>query len=620
MTKVLIVLLFLGFSFADKPEWVPYISPMMLGRTFDKSTNQVGVDIINLDDITNTESVNGTREFMKFKAGESDESKKKLLDVGGSLALKIKGGFIKVSGSGQYIKDEGTGEKYYELLTLVQRKTRIISLASEVTPNSQNVGSIIGKHYVSKIQYGANLIASLRFKYTTNEEKENIKAAIEGSISDTSGSESFDIQASADLTKVDEKLGKKTSLEIKYYADVQLDDVPQNIEDFKALVKRFSTLVADTEDGLGRPILAYVQPLTDIFENMPEYNPDRKTHERLPYLERELNDLITAKNRLYTVLKDKRTLTDKQEKWTAELYKTILDALIVYRQVISKLDLESGTDQFKKTNEAYLKIEDLELWADRYKYCPQKRESVKAVTANKYRQLTKQLICHMDKYKSNSIYDQQVQKILDLKTNFMGVLKDRNDFLNEVLTLSKDYTTRAKQVFQHYFMATREGPQSGLKKGGVVKFETVKLESTLKSGYDKLTGVFTAPMTGLYFLSQHVSGTNMDMDNDGQGACPITQAHTKSFFKKMKEGERYDVKSDTDRLDGQSSFMGILVDIEKSDSSKVCSKKDEFEDESEESGNRYFENPDYNNDGKESEESEETEENEERALEEENKK
>nr|QNH72543.1 toxin candidate TRINITY_DN29930_c0_g2_i1 [Pachycerianthus maua] len=584
MIKFLTILVFSCYAFADKPEWVPYVSPMMLGRTFDKSKNQVGVDIINLEDVTNTEIVNGTKEFMKFKAGESDESKRDLLDVGGSLALKIKGGFIQVKGSGQYIKEENKGEKYYELLTLVQRKTRVISLASEVEANTANIGDIIGKHYVSKIQYGANMVASLRFKYKDDKEKENIKAAIEGSISDTTGSGSFNIQASANLSKIDEQLNSQYSLEIKYYADVQLDDVPQNIEDFKALVNRFSSLVAETTDnGMGRPISAYVQPLTALLGNAPEYNADLKTHERIPDLEREISDLIVAKNLLYIALKDKRTLTEQQEGWISDFYETIIGATKAYREVISKLDLETGPEQFQKTNEAFLKIKELDSWKQRFTLCPEaeKKSDVPIVTFTLYSQLARRLICHMERERSNSIYDTQVRNILSLKTDFMDNLDKRNTFLNNVLTLSKDYTARAKTIFQHYFMATRDGQQSGIQKGGKVVFNNVQLKSSLKDGYDSSTGVFTAPTNGLYLLSQHVSGTNMDMDGDDQGICPITQAHTKSMFKKMREGETYEVTSDTDTLVGQSSFMGILVDVEKNEE-KVCAKKHDLEDDNDE--------------------------------------
>nr|QNH72545.1 toxin candidate TRINITY_DN8015_c0_g1_i1 [Pachycerianthus borealis] len=586
MIKYLVVLLLPCCILADKPEWVAYVNPMMLGRTFDKSTNQVGVDIISLEDVAKTESTgNSTKEFMKYKYGNSDESKRDLLDVSGSLALKIKGGFISVTGSGQYIKDEGKGDKYYEILTVVQRRTKTISLASNVKADLSNVGKIIGKHYVSKIQYGANMVASLRYKYNTIEEKQNISATVQLAMQDKSGAESFKLEASANLTKIDAELSKKFNLEIKYYADVQLDSVPQNIEDFKDLVNRFPALVAETTDnGMGRPISVYLQPLEALLNDEKyTFTGNAETNAMLEDIERQVTDLIVAKNLLYSALKDKRTLTDDQETWLDEIYSTILNALKAYRETIALLDLEKDTSQFDAALRAYNMYKPLDVETKRKEstLCSRASKRDDELTVGppiRYTRIARALICNMEDVKSNSIYDQKVADILSLKTDFMDVLDKRNVFLNNILFLEDNYENRFTKIFQHYFMATRATKQDGIKQGGTVVFNHMQIESPKPHGYDKLTGEFTAPVSGLYLLSQHVSGTNMDMNGDGKGICPITQAHTKSQFKYMNENDKYTVPSDTDSLVGVSTFMGILVDFKKTEDGVECAKRDDFED------------------------------------------
>ena len=101
---------------------LPYIKPMIIGRTFDLSRSLIGNDIFEQDtivlDTTKRESTN-----IEYKVVKTQEQVRDVLDVSGQLSLQVMAGLVKIKGEGKYLKETTRGTSFVEVLAKVSFET-----------------------------------------------------------------------------------------------------------------------------------------------------------------------------------------------------------------------------------------------------------------------------------------------------------------------------------------------------------------------------------------------------------------------------------------------------------------------------------------------------------------
>lgn len=99
-----------------------YTAPTLcIGRTYDAINSRAGIDIFPSDIPTKESNIN--QFTFKYKVVKSSNDVKDLLDVSGSLSLKVKAGLLNVEGSGKYLTDTTKKEGSTELLAVLKCTT-----------------------------------------------------------------------------------------------------------------------------------------------------------------------------------------------------------------------------------------------------------------------------------------------------------------------------------------------------------------------------------------------------------------------------------------------------------------------------------------------------------------
>lgn len=184
----------------DVPAWA--FSNLCIGRTYDSKENRAGIDIFQPEITTKTENVN--RFYFQYKVVESNKDVKDLLNISGDTSLKTKAGIFKVDGVGNYIKNSSMDEKVTEVLAVVKCTTvrpkdlkDPKALITYLTPHeglcypnkvwfafcfqvTKTMDGLpepkkeikdsksLGNYYVRSVTYGAEMVASLKFKSSSS--------------------------------------------------------------------------------------------------------------------------------------------------------------------------------------------------------------------------------------------------------------------------------------------------------------------------------------------------------------------------------------------------------------------------------------------------------------------
>ena len=101
---------------------VPYIKPMIIGRTFDLSKSLIGQDIFEEDTIK-FEKTTHEITHTKYKMVKTKKEVRDILDVSGQLSLQIMSGMVKIEGAGKYLKETASGTSFVEVLAKVSFQT-----------------------------------------------------------------------------------------------------------------------------------------------------------------------------------------------------------------------------------------------------------------------------------------------------------------------------------------------------------------------------------------------------------------------------------------------------------------------------------------------------------------
>ena len=103
----------------DVPAWA--VPNLCIGRTYDVKNNSAGIDIFQTEIKTKSEHVN--RFSFQYKAIESKEDVRDLLNISGDISLKIKANIFKVEGTGQYINNNKKDKNVSEILAVMKCTT-----------------------------------------------------------------------------------------------------------------------------------------------------------------------------------------------------------------------------------------------------------------------------------------------------------------------------------------------------------------------------------------------------------------------------------------------------------------------------------------------------------------
>ncbi|KAG1667397.1 Neoverrucotoxin subunit beta [Nymphon striatum] len=335
---------------------VLYILPMLLGRTYNETSSAVGIDIFPQSAIDQAKIIPRQFSEAKYKVIKSVQDARDFLDISGELSLKIKAGMLKVKGTGGYLKDSKSREEYVEILAKAHVESRTITLRSNSKPYANwflESPSVLGTHYVRSISYGGDLIASIKFKVKNSSEKEKIAATIDASLN-IGGSFSGNVKGKFD--KLQERLKSSTSLEIKFYATVNLQAFPTTIDELIDLVKGFPDQLKIENGGTGIPIRAELVPLSHFRDSYPEFLRNAALESSLNDLENKFDDVRSAIYLLDEWSVKLRGLSESQERKISDFNTKLQRLQNVFIDVIATMDVsvKGNRQQFKPALDMYL--------------------------------------------------------------------------------------------------------------------------------------------------------------------------------------------------------------------------------------------------------------------------
>lgn len=324
-----------------------YMVPMLLGRTYDIGKDLTGADIFAQDDIAKARIIENYHTDSRYTLVDRSTDVKNFLDISGSLSLKIKALGLQIGGGGSYLKDTAQRTKYTEILVRVHYETitKTLHSSTKPLPNWKKFANL-GTHFCRSITYGGDLIASVQFKAEREEDKEKIKAHVQGELQ-VGGS--FDAKIQGKLSKLQENLKGTASMEINYYATVPVHGIPRTLKSLMEIAGDFSNHTKDINDGLGVPLNMELYPLSFLDNFFP---PDPNNAILEPYmnrLEMQLDDLLATKRMITDWLSTIPPLQPpKFLQSIAEFQEKIENILDQFRQTISDLDVSSAgrTEQF----------------------------------------------------------------------------------------------------------------------------------------------------------------------------------------------------------------------------------------------------------------------------------
>ena len=102
---------------------VPYIKPMLLGRTFDYSKSIVGNDIFSASIRNNPVKTEHYKTDIKYKMIRSAKDVRDVLDVSGQLSLQVMAGLLDIKGKGSYLKESSESGNIVEVVAIISVQT-----------------------------------------------------------------------------------------------------------------------------------------------------------------------------------------------------------------------------------------------------------------------------------------------------------------------------------------------------------------------------------------------------------------------------------------------------------------------------------------------------------------
>nr|QNH72451.1 toxin candidate TRINITY_DN19977_c1_g2_i1.p1 [Ceriantheomorphe brasiliensis] len=268
-----ILFLFVGYSYAEGTSVIkgtmslPFEASMKLGYFFNVNDIAGGAKSpFTRSARESYATIKHQRTNFLYKIVSSSQEKRDLLDISGSLSLKIKAlGGIDISASGSYLKDKGKGNKFVEMLVVVkiEKETRTLTAESEkqsgyidLVKKSASSGNY---HYVRSVTFGGELIASLKFTSRDNKDIEDIQAKASVDVKSTA----VDVSVSGTFKKLAKSLAKVSNFEATIYQTG--GSAPEITDSIDSLNSRLAKFISDMNDDANyAPIRASLLPIQHL--------------------------------------------------------------------------------------------------------------------------------------------------------------------------------------------------------------------------------------------------------------------------------------------------------------------------------------------------------------------
>ncbi|GIY35861.1 uncharacterized protein CDAR_404381 [Caerostris darwini] len=331
---------------------MPYILPLLLGRTFNLDTMQIGVDIFPKNVTDNPTIIQNPVTETTYKIVDSAESSRNLLDVEGSFSLSVKGGIFKAGASGAYLTDKYNRENTVEVAIRAVYRTVTEQIPSDAKPHDfwKTLGSAVGTHFVRSITYGGELICAIRLECNSTKDKQRIKASL-----DVGGRiEVFDlgVEVSGEYMKDIAKTVEST--QIKVFSSIPMSKAPNDMETLKESMKNYPEDLKSFNKGRGIPIMMELWPLSYLDPSRVDKLRNRVLEANLDAFEQKFDDLTNTKSAIANWMKViTRPMTEEQENKVGELYAEVENVIQPFYKVIGSLDMSGSSDQLKPANDAY---------------------------------------------------------------------------------------------------------------------------------------------------------------------------------------------------------------------------------------------------------------------------
>ncbi|XP_054715590.1 uncharacterized protein LOC129225067 [Uloborus diversus] len=248
-------------------QMIPYILPLLLGRTFDLDKMQVGIDIFPKSVISNPTVIQNPGTRNRYKIVDNTIAARDLLDVEGAFSLNVKAGVFKAGASGQYLADTYNKENTVEIAitSTYETVTEQIPADAKPFPLWSQFGDALGTHFVRSITYGGELVASVRLSSNNTRDRQKIKAAFEigGRL------EIFDLGVEVEGGYEKELTKSVESTQIKIYSSVPLSKAPNDMETLKETLDVFPEDLKIFNDGKGVPLKMELWPLELLDSSRP---------------------------------------------------------------------------------------------------------------------------------------------------------------------------------------------------------------------------------------------------------------------------------------------------------------------------------------------------------------
>ncbi|RUS83686.1 hypothetical protein EGW08_008534 [Elysia chlorotica] len=359
---------------------LPYIIPMLLGRTFDIFTSQVGVDIFPQTSIQTPIHIQRSFVSSDFSVIRNDSEARQFLGVSDDLSLRVKAGVLHIAATGDYLKDVQTRENYVEILVKSQYETMSETLHGTVDPIQDwdlQSPTYLGTHYVRTVTYGGMMVGSLRLHVSDDAQKEAVESFLlkyfrlqtyaklevqhqpsEGRM--TREYHSFEDKLKRMVYAVEERVGSGLSMQIKYYSTVTAPHVPQDIDSFLAVLEEFPDQAAKLNGGRGVPLKVELVPLHELSARMIAMRPNKYLEKTLEDMDDKFNDLLVTHAAIRKMSEKTKPREYKEKCEVDDLDDDIHGKLDIFKDVIRRLDTASPTSLYdsKRAIQAYEQKEE----------------------------------------------------------------------------------------------------------------------------------------------------------------------------------------------------------------------------------------------------------------------
>ncbi|XP_073240934.1 uncharacterized protein [Porites lutea] len=280
---------------------VPALS--RLGCTFDCHTARPCIEIFPADIPTKTEYVN--KLAFKFKAVSSNADVKELMHLPSDFPLRIKANMLSVEGPGKYLNDnlkiEGEKTEILAVMTCVtvSKKAEYSVKPNDISKRKQLVDGL-GTHYVRKISYGGQMVASVKLNFPPNSSGPRLRGIVEGDLT----SEATAVDLSNRLNSILTDCRDASNISVTYYT-TELPYQTGTAHNLDELMRLFRDFRSKTiANGKEIPVEVELQQTGTLIPSARAYLPNMALTNTVEEIESRFDDIRTSQYLVKTYVQD----------------------------------------------------------------------------------------------------------------------------------------------------------------------------------------------------------------------------------------------------------------------------------------------------------------------------